>query len=241
MKVEGLSRIITIPAIFYNEFLTIRFSDKLIVLNNREKKELKRVYLKHKNKEIYTIPLFFEDRYNNEIEKNEKKYEYLFIGSGFFANIYGVSWFIDNVLSQIKGKLLVIGFGMEKLKEKYGNNEKLEIIGGVENIDKYYYENNIIISPIFHGSGMKTKTIEAMMFNKLIVGTNEAFVGIKEEDINKSGFCCNNENEFIEILKKLENKKIETKSREVYLENFSKEKIKKEFLKIFDVKESEIK
>ena len=62
------------------------------------------------------------------------------------------------------------------------------------------------------------------MFNKLIVGTNEAFVGIKEEDINKSGFCCNNENEFIKILKKLENKKIETKSREVYLEIFLKKK-----------------
>ena len=51
---------------------------------------------------------------------------------------------------------------MEVLKEKYKDNEKLEIKGTVEDISRYYYEDNIIISPIFHGSGIKTKTIEAM-------------------------------------------------------------------------------
>lgn len=242
IKVEGKTRLILLPSVIYNEYLSIKYSKKLIVLNERDLSELKKVYKKLLcEKLIYETPLYLKDTYNPNEKIRTCEYKYLFIGSAFYANIFGISWFIEKVLPNIKGKLVLIGKGMEVLKEKYKDNEKLKIKGTVEDISRYYYEDNIIISPIFHGSGIKTKTIEAMMFNKLIVGTNEAFVGIRGKDINKSGFCCNNENEFIKILKKLENKKIEIKSREVYLENFSKEKIKEEFLKIFDVKESEIK
>lgn len=235
IKVEGKTRLILLPSVMYNEYLSVKYSNKLIVLNKRDLFELKRVYKKLLyQKLIYEIPLYLKDIYSSEKKIKSCEYTYLFIGSAFYANIFGISWFIEKVLPSINGKLVLIGKGMEILKEKYKNSEKLEIKGTVEEISKYYYEDNIIISPIFHGSGIKTKTIEAMMFNKLIVGTNEAFVGIKKEDINKIGFCCNNVDEFIEILKKLENKKIEVKSRKIYLENFSKEKIKKEFFKIFE-------
>lgn len=190
-------------------------------MNKREIDELEKIYKnKLRNKKIYEIPLYLEDRYDPTRKLKKCDYDYLFIGSGFYANLHGVSWFVENVLPNIKGKLLVIGKGMEVLKEKYIDTEKLEIKGTVENINNYYYEENIIISPIFYGSGMKTKTIEALMFNKTIIGTSEAFVGIK----NIEGIC-NTKEEFIEKIQTLKKRaKGKYISRETFELYYSLEK-----------------
>lgn len=220
IKVEGMTRYLLLPSIIYNENLSVKYSDKFILLNKRDINELEKIYKdKLKDKKIYEVPLYLEDRYDETRKIKKCNYDYLFIGSGFYANVHGISWFIENVLPNIQGKLLVIGKGMEVLRDKYQDSEKLEIKGPVENIDDYYYEDNIIVSPIFYGSGMKTKTIEAMMFNKIIVGTSEAFVGIKKKDINSSGELCNMINEFIERLKKIKNKK--ASSRNIFLNKYS--------------------
>lgn len=222
VKVEGFSRIILLPSIVYNEILSIKYGDKLILLNSRELSELKKVYGKKiKNKKIYEIPIYLKDRYlKQEIKKCD--YDYLFIGSAFFANIHGISWFIEEILPNLNGKLLLIGKGMEILKEKYGNVKNLELKGTVDDIDRYYYEDNIIVSPIFYGAGMKTKTIEAIMFNKVIIGTEEAFVGLSKEEISKCGICCNSKIQFLKALNELENnKKTFKNSRELYLKKYS--------------------
>lgn len=222
VRVEGITRYFLLPSIIYNENLCVKYSDKLILLNNREVNELKKIY-KNKlvNKSIYEIPLYLDDRYDSTRELKKCDYDYLFIGSGFYANIHGVSWFIENVLPNIKGKLLVIGKGMEVLKEKYQESEKLEIKGTVENIDDFYYEDNIIISPIFYGAGMKTKTIEALMFNKIVIGTSEAFVGILLDNTVKNLYICDSNNQFIKVLNELEITHYK-KTRELYELKYSK-------------------
>lgn len=236
IKIEGKSRLILLPSIIYNENLSVKYSEKLIILNKRDLDELKRIYKKKiNNKLIYQTPLFLEDSYIENKDLNKCNYDYLFIGSAFYANIYGITWFIEEVLPYIEGKLILIGKGMEILKEKFLNNEKLEIKGTVENIDKYYYEDNIIVSPIFHGSGIKTKTVEALMYNKTIIGTKEAFVGIEKEDIEKIGVYCETKEEFIKILSNRKNLWNKSKSREIYLKNFSKNTIKRKFLEIFSL------
>ena len=220
----------------YNENLSVKYSEKLIVLNKRDLDELKRIYKKKINdKLIYQIPLYLEDSYIENKNFIKCNYDYLFIGSAFYANIYGITWFIEEVLPYIEGKLVLVGKGMEILKEKFSNNKKLEIKGTVENIAKYYYEDNIIISPIFHGSGIKTKTIEALMYNKKIIGTKEAFVGIEKEDVEKIGACCETKDEFIKTLTNRNDLQNKNKSREIYFKNFSKNIIKRKYLEIFDL------
>lgn len=236
IKVEGKSRLILLPSVIYNENLSVKYSEKLIVLNKRDLDELKRIYKKKINdKLIYQIPLYLEDSYIENKNFIKCNYDYLFIGSAFYANIYGITWFIEEVLPYIEGKLVLVGKGMEILKEKFSNNKKLEIKGTVENIAKYYYEDNIIISPIFHGSGIKTKTIEALMYNKKIIGTKEAFVGIEKEDVEKIGACCETKDEFIKTLTNRNDLQNKNKSREIYFKNFSKNIIKRKYLEIFDL------
>lgn len=234
IKVEGITRYILLPSIIYNENLSVKYSDKLILLNKREIIELKKIYTnKLKNKRVYEIPLYLEDRYDSTKKLKKCEYDYLFIGSAFYANLHGISWFIENVLPNVTGKLVVIGKGMEVLKNKYQNSKKLEIKGTVENIDDYYYDDNLVISPIFHGAGMKTKTIEAMMFNKFVIGTSEAFVGVEKKEIinNNFGEICNTKEEFIKILKNRENK-IVKKSRNLFLKKYSTERNNKKIEEI---------
>ncbi|MFK4784385.1 glycosyltransferase family 4 protein [Fusobacterium sp. MFO224] len=228
LKIENKFFMIVYLSVVYNEKLAIKSSDEIILLNEREEKELVKNYKNILgNKKINIIPIFMKDKYDEKIKLQKCDYDYLFIGSYFFANVQGISWFVEEVLPNIKGKLLVIGNEMEKLKKVFRDTEKLEIKGTVESLDKYYYEDNIIVSPIFLGSGMKTKTIEALMYNKTIVGTKEAFIGIS--DIDSVGYECNTKEEYIEIL----TKEIEKKnSRELFLANFSLEIVEKKYRKI---------
>lgn len=232
VKVEGILRIILLPNIFYNEKLSVKYSNKIIVLNERDKEDLEKIYKNFlSDKKIFIIPIMLKDRYK-EKKLSYCDYDYLFIGSKFYANVHGISWFIENVLPNVTGKLLVIGKGMEILKQNYHNISNLKIVGAVENVDKYYYDDNIIISPIFHGSGMKTKTIEALMFNKYIVGTREAFIGIK--NINFIGKCCQTKEDFIRVLNNLEKEDIKKiDSRKIYLDNFNYKILFNKYKEIF--------
>lgn len=220
IRFEGLSRLLLLPSIYYNEFGSVKYSDDLILLNQRDVNQLQNIYsIQIKNKAIFEIPIFLLDRFdpNRSLEKCD--YKFLFIGSGFYANLHGVKWFIEKVLPFISGKLLVIGKGMDVLKKKYSDSEKLEIKGEVDNLTKYYYEDNIVVSPIFLGSGMKTKTIEALMYNKYIVGTKEAFVGLANDEIDEVGTVCNNSKEFISVLNNLSFTK--RSSRKLFEKRFS--------------------
>ncbi|MGL4307819.1 MAG: glycosyltransferase, partial [Cetobacterium sp.] len=202
-----------------NEKLTYKYSDEIIVLNEREKKELIKIYGDQYKNKINIIPLTLEDKFTeyNEIE-DLKKFDYLFVGSDFYANINGLRWFCKNVMPYVSGKLKVIGKGMEKYKLEL-ENEKIEIIGTVESIEEYYYSALCVVAPIFEGAGMKTKITEALMFGKKIFGTKEAFEGF---DINvEIGEVCNTREEFIKSLNNENYTNYNIFSRNLYLEKYS--------------------
>ncbi|MCS5420419.1 MULTISPECIES: glycosyltransferase [Psychrilyobacter] len=227
IKIEGKKNIILLPSVYYNEKLSAKYSDKIILLNKRDGKELNKIY-KRDNYKI--IPLSLKDRFNkNKIENYE--IDYLFVGSNFFANVEGITWFIENVMPHVQGKLKIIGKGMECLKDQYTRNN-VEIIGTVENVDEFYYKTKVVVCPIFSGSGMKTKTTEAMMFGKLIYGTTEAFEGF-DIDCSLVGGNCNSKDEFIEKLMS-DFKKSKNESRKIYLEKYSFKSYVKNMRKVFN-------
>lgn len=221
VKAEGIQNTLALPSIFYNEHLSAKFSDDIIVLNERDKINL---FSKYKIEATCIIPISLNDDFDQRVKLESSEYDYLFIGSNFYANSHGISWFIQKVLPSLPGKLLVIGRGMEVLSKKFKNSNKLKILGEVENLQEYYNLQNVIVSPIFYGSGMKTKTIEALMHGKTIVGTEEAFVGVKKNNLSNN-FVCNTKKDFIKILsdERVMNMARNTnmESRGIYLDSFS--------------------
>ncbi len=166
-----------------NEKNACKYSDKLIVLNERDLSIINSLYGK---KADFIIPITLKDIYkaSNVIAKKDIVKTGLFIGSYFSLNVEGISFFIKEVLPHVEMKLIIVGTGMSKLKEDIAEDSKLEIIDFVEDLFPYYEKADFMVMPILSGSGMKVKTAEALMYGKYIIGTSEAFSGyIINEDI----------------------------------------------------------
>ena len=117
--------------------------------------------------------------------------------------------------------LYVVGQGMKVLaNETLYQKENIHIIGEVEDLAPWYYHADLVVEPIFEGDGMKTKTVEAMMFGKTVLGSDEAFCGY--EGLNN--YLCNTADDFIKRItdyKRNGVKKFNEEIRKVYLDKYS--------------------
>lgn len=220
-----------------NEKLSIKYADKIISLNKRDAKEIEKFY---KRRVDLIFPTTFEDMYINKCKENinmkNSNKVLLFVGSNFYANFHGINWFIENVLDNLNNIILyVVGKGTETWREKFKNINNLNIIGSVDDLGKYYALADAVVSPIFLGSGMKTKTAEALMYGKYIFGTKEAFEGY-DVDFSKIGGVCNNKEDFVKKINnhfKMINNNYNEYSRNIFLEKYDTKKwigIMKKFL-----------
>lgn len=203
-----------------------KYSDLLITINKRDSEEFNKIY---KRKADYIIPISFSDKFdpNRIIKRKENEQFILFVGSNFFGNTEGLFWFIENCMDQINYKLVVVGSGMDVYKGKYPE-KNIEFLGFVEDLSEYYYKAAALVLPIISGSGMKTKTCEALMYGKTIFGTKEAFQGY-ECDYNKIGYLCTTDQDFIDkinLFMQKENTLVFNQySRDVFKEKYSYEVI----------------
>ena len=181
----------------YNEKKTIRCCSKLVVLTKRDAESFND---KFGRKADAIIPISFKPIISNSSLMCEGDIFCLFVGSNFFPNIEGMNWFIKNVAPYIKMNVKVVGTccnGLEPIP--YELKDKVEYLGLVEDLELLYRNASIVIAPIFKGSGMKTKTIEAMSYAKTIIGTDECFQGV-ECEYSEIGALCNTAAEFIDAI-----------------------------------------
>lgn len=174
------------------------------------------------NKEKYgidsiIIPTSFEDKFRFERikhESNDFPKHLLFIGSMFGPNYDGIKWFIDNVMPELEEyNLTVVGKNFESKRTEL-QRKNVEVIGGVDNLEEYYYGQNIMVIPIFYGDGQKVKTAEAMMYGKVIMATDEALEGYEVDNVNGI-FRCNTKEEFINNIKNVNESKLDEYMRSV--------------------------
>lgn len=220
IKTRGFRAIPFYLTVKWWEKIGCRYSDKFITLNERDSFLLKNIYGKESSVEL---PTSFEDKYDedraNGIIQNGLSIDYLFVGMAFFANIQGIQWFIDNVMPHLKGHLYIVGKGMDNVSFK-NLASNIHIYGYVDDLADFYYRARMVVSPIFVGGGMKTKTAEALMYGKSIVGTEEAFEGYR---INENCmYKCSTSDEFIRVISSLQNgKSFNQNSRDLYNKYYS--------------------
>jgi hypothetical protein len=196
IRIQGIQYLSMLYASWYNEKLAVRYSDMAIAINERDKNIIEKKYKRH----IFSILAPWYEDYGIRDEYKAMPVSYplqvLFLGSWFYANVAGIKWFIDKVLPKVNIKLTVVGRDMEKLKYYYLENDKLTILGTVQNIDDVYNQADCVVAPIFDGAGMKIKTGDALRRGKTVVGTREAFTGY---DITHGveGYICETIEDFI--------------------------------------------
>jgi len=208
-----------------NDSYTATYCNKIIALNTRDAQEIKHRY----NKSVdMLIPITFKDRLKEIPSKEELTSTHplcLFIGSYFAANTDGILWFIKEVYPNVTIRLKIVGKGMDKMRKDIP--KEIELVSDAPDITPFFEEADVIILPIFKGSGMKVKTCESLMFGKNIVGTTEAFEGY-ELAYNQVGALCNTKEDFIHALKDISENprpKFNAYSRQVYLEKYAEETV----------------
>lgn len=186
-----------------NEYYSMKYSAVCVFLTDRDYSRCKEQY-KIDCKHFFT-PISLSDVYhfNGRIERRIPQ-RLLFVGSYFFPNVNGLIWFVNKVLPHIHYSLTIVGKGFEQAEflSKLKNSSNVNIKGFVEDLSAEYENSDIVVQPVFEGSGMKTKTAECFMYGKPIVSASEGLIGY--QDSIDGVFRCDTEQAFINILNDLQ-------------------------------------
>lgn len=130
---------------------------------------------------IFTVYSHFEF---HEQEPTHNK-TILFLASRMDFNINGINWFLENVwplFIQIEpeSKLLIAGTVCENINNK--NLKNVTLLGKVESLYSFYQQGDIVINPVFQGTGLKIKTFEALSFGKTTIVHPHSTAGIYQRD-----------------------------------------------------------
>lgn len=203
---NAVIRKILLDGVARNERLAMLCSDMLIFLTDRDRLDCEKRYEIHASEYAFS-PMALEDSLtgiSNETYWNSKPSKLLFVGSYFFPNINGLIWFDHTVLPRLNCTLRIVGRGFdnEDFLSKLENRGKVESVGFVRDLNIEYQLADIVIQPIFEGSGMKTKTAECLMHGKPLVSTSEGLEGYELDGL-PDVYRCDNADSFIECLERL--------------------------------------
>lgn len=106
-----------------------------------------------------------------------------FVGSNTAPNIVGLEWFFREIWPAIRAKrpaarLKVAGSVARAIGAA---PDGVTMLGVVGDLAPLYAEAGVVISPLFTGSGLKIKLIEALAAGKAVVGTSVTAQGVESQ------------------------------------------------------------
>lgn len=109
----------------------------------------------------------------------------LYLASRMTFNVNGINTFLKDVWPTIcekepEAELIIGGTVCEKIDGKKYQNVKL--LGRVDSLDEYYSHGDIVINPVFQGTGLKIKTFEALSYGKTTIVHPHSTTGIFKKD-----------------------------------------------------------
>lgn len=225
-RLGKLKTLLSYKTVLERERTNANLADCNIVHNQRERRVFKHYY--HKEPDLF-LPVFIADKFSDDRGENPgyDGFSLLFLGSNFGPNLSGLKWFAENVMPNLSKDitLYIVGQGMEVLSnEPIYQKKNIKVIGEVDKLAPWYYYADLVVEPIFEGDGMKTKTVEAMMYGKTILGADEAFCGYEGLD----QYLCNTPDEFVRQIEYYHDNGVEQTNQEVrkiYLKKYSEQAV----------------
>ena len=149
------------------EFDLYRLYDSVLMIN-REEKQFARVRCK--------APLTYMppsvDVIPQGSESGREEYDLLFVGSDHPPNVEGVNWFYHHVYRpQLKAKGICWAICGSVCRQLKFNDASVERLGSVADLGEVYRRSKVVVVPLFRGSGISIKTLEAMGQGKPVVTT----------------------------------------------------------------------
>jgi glycosyltransferase involved in cell wall biosynthesis len=175
-----------------NEKLSAKHTDYILLINKDEQQRFTELY--HRDIDMI-LPISLEKKEAVKYQGDTNRLHLLFVGSDFFANVDGIVWFINNVMPHTDAQLTIAGKGMDTRLSAY-NSSQITVAGYVENLAEIYARHQVVVAPIFLGSGMKVKIAEAFMYGKFVICSEFAFSGYEKKE--NVAAICHNAQEFID-------------------------------------------
>lgn len=220
----------------------INRSNKIITLSDKDKATLNELCGKSLPIEVIPIPIeatFSKKNVNSELEK----VKLLFLGTmSWMPNYEGIVWFLNNVVNKMRKndipfELYIVGKNPGNDIVKYHNNKDIIVTGYVEDVDEYIERCDFVVVPIFFGSGLRVKILEALAKSIPVISTDIGAEGLQVTN-NKDILLANNEEEFIDAINKLKKASmreyISTNGKNLFDEKYSFEAIKIRLLNLLD-------
>lgn len=120
----------------------------------------------------------------------------LFVGGYYKPNLDAIEYLATQIAPRISKKIVVAGFNLCKIQEKYASVSNMIVIDSPVNLAPFYQHANLILAPIFTGGGIKTKIIEAFSFGKFVVSSAAAAVGFDNVPTSCI-FIANGDNDYV--------------------------------------------
>jgi glycosyltransferase involved in cell wall biosynthesis len=223
---------IALGDIFEEEIRRINLFDSAICLSNDE---LNLFSSFATNPKYFYVPMFLKK--NDFVERDKFKYDLFFVGFDNFHNINGINWFLKEVYPKLNGKckMLIVGKVINKIQKE--NFPDVEFVEFIESLEEVFQNSKLCISPLFTGSGIKIKIVEAMSYGKPVVCTSRSLIGFPQRT-NCGCVVADTSEEFSSAIEKLLSdnefyKEQRKKSCSMFAEYFDQEKVYKDLDKIF--------
>jgi polysaccharide biosynthesis protein PslH len=177
---------------------TFQLVDGIIAISMEDKTEIEKWARKTP---VCVIPI------NIEIENAEKPLPGLFFLGSFdwHPNLSGIQWFIDKAWPQVLkaapgAKLSIAGRKMSRFLDSRAVRN-IDFIGEVDDAKGFMQKHGIMVVPLFSGSGVRVKILEAMALGKTVISTAIGAEGIGCE-AGKEILIADTESEFAETIAK---------------------------------------
>ncbi len=175
--------------------------DLLIPISDTDKEKFKKM---GNAKPTMTIPCGYNlDQLPEKASTSRITYPaFFYIGALDWApNIDGLIWFLEKVWKQFshnnKAVFYIAGRNASKQFINYLNQQTSVIfLGEIQDAKEFILSHDVLVIPLFSGSGMRVKIIEAMALGKPIITTKTGISGIQAKE-GDNILIADNEKEFI--------------------------------------------
>ena len=157
-------------------------------------------------------------------------------------NCEGLKWFVENVWKKYAdrhsgAKLRVAGRNADNEFEKFLIFNGVDYRGELENVVDYYASGAIFVVPLFSGSGMRIKIVEAMAAGKTVITTPLGTEGIATGNAENI-LIADNAEQFLQCMENIEadrglHEKISANARLFVRENYDNSVIAKKLIDFY--------
>lgn len=124
-----------------------------------------------------------------------------YLASSNRNNIQSLSWFLDNVWGELieinpRLELHIAGTICNTFTNKFKN---VSLIGPLQDVSLFYSSCSFMINPIYAGTGLKIKSVEALLHGRAVIGSTKAAEGL-EFFINYGLHVYNTKEEMLQMI-----------------------------------------